>query len=118
MFHSHRIVFCYGFQLLIPIVLSLVLMVAYLFFGAIIYVEWEGWSLSDAIYFTFVTLTTIGFGDLVSSEAVLARLGKQGNNLRDFRSRAAALPTPRSPTRPSTESSCSPPCTACSASPS
>ena len=36
-----------------------------LILGAVIFSNWEDWSLSSAGYFSFVTLTTIGFGDMV-----------------------------------------------------
>jgi voltage-gated potassium channel len=32
--------------------------------GSIFYAKVEGWSLLDAFYFSFITLTTIGYGDL------------------------------------------------------
>ena len=34
-----------------------------LIIGTITYHELEGWSYLDAFYFSFITLTTIGFGD-------------------------------------------------------
>ena len=37
----------------------------YLLLGAQIFSSWEGWTYLDACYFSFVTLSTIGFGDLV-----------------------------------------------------
>ena len=37
----------------------------YIGFGAYIFREWEGWSWLDSSYFSFITLTTIGFGDMV-----------------------------------------------------
>merc|ERR1712203_794186 len=34
--------------------------------GALLYHTKEGWSLFDAQYYTFITLSTIGFGDFVA----------------------------------------------------
>lgn len=36
---------------------------AILIVGTFVYHEVEGWSYLDAFYFSFITLTTIGFGD-------------------------------------------------------
>lgn len=33
--------------------------------GTILFSTLEGWSLIDAVYFTVMTITTVGFGDLV-----------------------------------------------------
>ena len=33
-------------------------------FGSIFYHYVEGWSIIDSIYFSFITLTTIGYGDI------------------------------------------------------
>jgi voltage-gated potassium channel len=42
----------------------LLLATTYIFLGALAYSYIEGWPLDDAVYFTVVMLTTIGFGDL------------------------------------------------------
>jgi potassium channel subfamily K protein 9 len=34
--------------------------------GAILFHVQEGWSLFDSLYYTFITLSTIGFGDFVA----------------------------------------------------
>ncbi len=36
---------------------------------AVVFVYTEDWDYLDAFYFTFITLTTIGFGDLVAGES-------------------------------------------------
>ena len=33
--------------------------------GALMFVEFEGWSLIDSVYYVAITLTTVGFGDYV-----------------------------------------------------
>ena len=57
----------YNKQVQVPIILTLCTMGAYIVLGALVFAYIEGWKLSDAIYFSFVTLTTIGFGDLTPS---------------------------------------------------
>ena len=52
-------------SIIVPMTIILLVMTGYVVFGAAIYMIWENWSLVDACYFTFITLTTIGFGDLV-----------------------------------------------------
>ena len=36
-------------------------------FGAFLFTIWEDWDFFDAFYFCFVTMTTIGFGDMTPS---------------------------------------------------
>lgn len=49
----------------VPITLILVILISYISIGTVIFSLWENWSMVDGAYFCFVTLSTIGFGDLV-----------------------------------------------------
>ena len=49
----------------IPIIVNILIIAGYVGVGAVCFSQWEGWSTMAAAYFSFVTLTTIGFGDLV-----------------------------------------------------
>jgi hypothetical protein len=42
---------------------ALIIVVIYLIIGAIYYTQVEQWSLVNSLYFCFITLTTIGYGD-------------------------------------------------------
>ncbi len=37
----------------------------FLSMGSYLYTQYEGWRFFDAFYFCFITMTTIGFGDMV-----------------------------------------------------
>lgn len=54
----------------VPISLCLTVIVSYICGGAVLFSEWEGWDFLDGSYFCFITLTTIGFGDIVPGAAV------------------------------------------------
>lgn len=54
----------------VPIWLCVLLVVSYILAGAYLFKTWEGWPYLDAAYFCFITLTTIGFGDLVPAKGV------------------------------------------------
>lgn len=54
----------------VPIWLCVLLVVSYILAGAYLFKTWEGWPYLDAAYFCFITLTTIGFGDLVPAKGM------------------------------------------------
>ena len=47
----------------IPIVVSVMILFSYIGVGAVVFHQWEKWDVATAAYFSFITLTTIGFGD-------------------------------------------------------
>ncbi|XP_062375732.1 potassium channel subfamily K member 18 [Sardina pilchardus] len=55
-------------QLNVPMLLILLVVFAYILFGGLVLPLWETeFKIFDAFYFCFITLTTIGFGDIVPS---------------------------------------------------
>lgn len=54
----------------VPITLILFILISYISIGTIIFSIWENWSIIDGAYFCFVTLSTIGFGDLLPSHTL------------------------------------------------
>jgi voltage-gated potassium channel len=51
----------------------LILVIALIFTGVIFYSSVEGWSIIDSLYFSIVTLATVGYGDL-SPHTTLGKL--------------------------------------------
>ena len=49
----------------VPIFVSLMIIAAYIFGGALLFSMWEDWDYLVGSYFCFITLSTIGFGDFV-----------------------------------------------------
>ncbi|RWR99055.1 TWiK family of potassium channels protein 18-like protein [Dinothrombium tinctorium] len=61
----------------VPIWLVAVLVVSYITGGGFMFKTLEDWrSLLDGIYFCFISLSTIGFGDLVPQKTLLEKLSK------------------------------------------
>ena len=48
----------------VPIMVNLIIMFIFIFGGSLIFMVAEDWRLGSSVYFCFVTLTTIGFGDM------------------------------------------------------
>ncbi|GAB6033721.1 hypothetical protein CHUAL_013834 [Chamberlinius hualienensis] len=55
----------------VPIYLVLGIVSFYICLGALIFSYWEGWTFMNGAYFCFITLSTIGFGDLVPGSDLL-----------------------------------------------
>ena len=55
-------------NVVLPVILSLVVALGFLMVGTYLFSWWEGWDLVSSTYFCFITMTTIGFGDMVPSE--------------------------------------------------
>lgn len=49
----------------LPISLAIAILFLYLLMGAMMYSIWEEWKFVEAVYFVFVSLATIGFGDVL-----------------------------------------------------
>ncbi|XP_033756807.1 potassium channel subfamily K member 9-like [Pecten maximus] len=49
----------------LPPSLALAIMVIYLLIGCLMYPAWENWTFLDSFYFVFISMSTIGFGDIL-----------------------------------------------------
>ncbi|CAK5096632.1 unnamed protein product [Meloidogyne enterolobii] len=52
----------------IPITLIAAILIGYMSIGALLLASWENWALFDGFYYSFITMTTVGFGDLVPTK--------------------------------------------------
>lgn len=49
----------------VPILVIVFILISYICIGTAIFSIWENWSFIDGAYFCFVTISTIGFADMV-----------------------------------------------------
>ncbi|XP_067948770.1 TWiK family of potassium channels protein 18-like [Watersipora subatra] len=49
----------------VPLTISMLVLFSFIFLGAALFYVWESWGFIDALYFCFITFSTIGFGDIV-----------------------------------------------------
>ncbi|XP_069135422.1 dentin sialophosphoprotein-like [Argopecten irradians] len=54
----------------VPTSLCILVMTAYILLGTLLFSFWEGWDVITGTYFSFITLSTIGFGDVVPGTAM------------------------------------------------
>ncbi|UJR15593.1 hypothetical protein I4U23_002529 [Adineta vaga] len=52
----------------VPLTVTMVIIAAYIWIGSVLFHNFEGWSMTEAGYFCFITLATIGFGDFVPGQ--------------------------------------------------
>ena len=60
----------------VPVLPVLAFVFAYIMAGAALFSLLEGWTFLEGAYFSFITLTTIGFGDYVPGDSILSQ-GKE-----------------------------------------
>jgi len=49
----------------LPPAVAIIIGISYTLLGALMYMSWEEWSYFEAVYFTCISLSTVGFGDVV-----------------------------------------------------
>ncbi|XP_054736883.1 uncharacterized protein LOC129243700 [Anastrepha obliqua] len=54
----------------LPISVASFLLISYILIGALFYCMWEDWTYFEAFYFVFISMSTIGFGDLVPQHPI------------------------------------------------
>lgn len=54
----------------LPILLAAGILVLYILAGTMIYTCWEDWDYFEAFYFVFISMSTIGFGDIVPEHPI------------------------------------------------
>ncbi len=49
----------------LPPIIAILIATIYILLGAVLYNQWEDWTYLEAFYFLFVSVSTIGFGDVL-----------------------------------------------------
>ena len=49
----------------LPPVIAVVITALYIMLGAAVFIQWEEWSYLESFYFVFISISTIGFGDVL-----------------------------------------------------
>ncbi|KAK3605638.1 hypothetical protein CHS0354_032588 [Potamilus streckersoni] len=52
-------------KITVPLTITMVVIGVYIFGGSVLFGLWEDWDMLQSAYFCFITLSTIGFGDVV-----------------------------------------------------
>ena len=52
----------------LPLPIASVIMLIYIFLGTFFYMILEGWNFIDSFYYVFISISTIGFGDIVPGQ--------------------------------------------------
>ena len=58
-------------EISIPIIICILLILSFLAAGSALFHFWEEWDLVSSAYFCFITMSTIGFGDMVPTNSFL-----------------------------------------------
>jgi len=58
-------------EISIPLIICILLILLFLAFGSALFHIWEEWDIISAAYFCFITLSTVGFGDMVPVKSFL-----------------------------------------------
>ncbi|OQR67317.1 TWiK family of potassium channels protein 18-like [Tropilaelaps mercedesae] len=54
----------------LPVSIALMILSLYMTAGAILFTVWEPWDFTDSFYFVFISMSTVGFGDLVPEHPI------------------------------------------------
>ncbi|GAB1604293.1 family of potassium channels 18-like isoform X2 [Argonauta hians] len=56
-------------QFNLPMGIAAIILVVYIFLGTLMFKSWEEWGYLEAFYFVFISLSTIGLGDIVPAHS-------------------------------------------------